>query len=417
MSGGVDALIVGGGMITADQILPSLYHLQRLGAIRQLSVCATRSSSLRALAANPALEAAFPGSSFTPWPDLARPDGQGQPQLYRNALAAMKPRQLVVVAVPDHLHHEAVMAALRSDQHVLCVKPLVLKHCQASEIAAEARERGLFVGVEYHKRFDRRSLLAREGYLAGRFGEMVMAEARLLEPYRYRNSNFQRWFTVDQTDPFTYIGCHYVDLVRFITGLLPVEVSVVGIRGRFPSGTEGFLWSQGRVWWENGALLSVINGLGYPDNAAGSNDQGLTLYCEGPQGAGMIRHDDHYRGVSHAYIDPQGTSFRYVSPDYFQLVPWEGEGLRPVGYGFDSIEAIVRAVLAVEKASDDLPPKAALEERRRQAAEADGKGLIATPANSAAVDLVVEAGRLSIMAGGAPVRIRHGAEPKVELRR
>ena len=37
----------------------------------------------------------------------------------------------MVVAVPDALHYEAVMCALRADQHVLCVKPLVLKYTQA----------------------------------------------------------------------------------------------------------------------------------------------------------------------------------------------------------------------------------------------------------------------------------------------
>ncbi|HTP59806.1 MAG TPA: hypothetical protein VMM82_12870, partial [Spirochaetia bacterium] len=221
---------------------------------------------------------------------------------------------------------------------------------------------------------------------------------------------FQRWFTADRTDPFTYIGCHYVDLVRFITGLLPVEVSVVGIRGKLPNGSEGFLWSHGRVWWENGALLSVMNGLGYPDQAAGANDQGLTMYCESPGRVGMIRHDDHYRGVSHAYIDQDGKAFRFVSPDYFQLVPWEGEGLRPVGYGFDSIDALVRAVLEVESAADSRQRMFCLD-------ALDRAGMIATAANTAAIDLVVEAGRLSIMAGGARVRIRHGADPGVELRK
>ena len=133
-----------------------------------------------------------------------------------------------------------------------------------------------------------------------------------------------------------------------------MEVSLAGVRGRFPNGNEGFLWSQGRVRWENGALLSVANGLGYPDLAAGSNDQGLLLYCEGPGCSGMIRHDDHDRGVSHAYlqgIGPGGSHFNYVSPDFFRLVPWEGEGLRPVGYGYDSIEALVGAVERVEEAA------------------------------------------------------------------
>ena len=140
---------------------------------------------------------------------------------------------------------------------------------------------------------------------------------------------------------------------HFITGLRPVEVSLSGVRGRFPNGNEGFLWSAGRVRWENGALLSVSNGLGYPDLAAGSNDQGMVLYCEGEGGSGMIRHDDHDRGVSHSYLDgigPGGSHFNYVSPDFFRLVPWEGEGLRPVGYGYDSIEALVNAVQRVEAA-------------------------------------------------------------------
>ena len=50
-----------------------------------------------------------------------------------------------------------------------------------------------------------------------------MGEAKLIEPYYYRSSNFQNWFTCDKTDPFVYIGCHYVDLVYFITGLKPVS--------------------------------------------------------------------------------------------------------------------------------------------------------------------------------------------------
>ena len=70
---------------------------------------------------------------------------------------------------------------------------------------------------------------------------------------------------------FTYIGCHYVDLVAFITGLRPISVSVYGIRDQYPNGREGYLWTDARVIWENGASLSVVNALGYPDSAPGGN--------------------------------------------------------------------------------------------------------------------------------------------------
>jgi predicted dehydrogenase len=134
-----------------------------------------------------------------------------------------------------------------------------------------------------------------------------MGEAKLIEPYLYRHSNFQNWFTCERTDPFTYIGCHYVDLVYFITGLKPAEVSVQGIKGRFPNGNQAFLWSHGRVTWENGALLSVINGLGYPNAAAGSNDQGMVMYCEGKDQTGLIFHDDHNRGVAYSSLGRAGV--------------------------------------------------------------------------------------------------------------
>jgi hypothetical protein len=293
---------------------------------------------------------------------------------------------------------------------VLCVKPLVLKHAQAVEIEKEARARGLFVGVEYHKRFDRRSLVARRDYRMGRFGDFAMGEARLIEPYYYRHSNFQNWFTVESTDPFTYIGCHYVDLVHFITGLRPVEVSLAGVRRRFPNGNEGWLWSSGRVRWENGAILSVTNGLGYPDLAAGSNDQGLVMFCEGNDKAGMIRHDDHNRGAAYAYLEgigPGGSHYNYVSPDFFRLVPWAGDGLKPVGYGFDSIDAIVRSAIRVEGAGG-------LAARQTAAAAIDAAGIIATPANSAFNELVVEAARMSIMADGRAASIDwKSPEPRV----
>jgi len=403
MSRNMDVLVVGGGMITADLILPSLYQLQRKEVIGEITVCALTSGPLRALAENQEIRGAFPGQAFTAQPPLADPPEKNRPELFEQLIARMPPRHLVVAAVPDQMHYAVVMQALRGNQHVLCVKPLVLRHAQALEIEAEARQRGLFVGVEYHKRFDRRSLVARRDYRMGRFGAFVMGDAKLIEPYYYRHSNFQNWFTIESTDPFTYIGCHYVDLVYFITGLRPVEVSLAGVRGKFPNGKEGFLWSSGRVRWENGALLSVTNGLGYPDLAAGSNDQGLVMFCEGSDRTGMIRHDDHNRGAAYAYLDgigPGGSHYNYVSPDFFRLVPWDGKGLKPVGYGFDSIEAIVESARRVEAAGD-------LGARRASAALIDEAGIVATPANSSINELVVEAARMSILADGRAVTIEH----------
>lgn len=379
----MNALVIGGGMITHDQVLPSLYQLQREGPIGDITVCALREETLSALRDSATIQTAFPRSAF-----------HASTGRYLDLIAALPPRQLVVVALPDQLHFHAVMAALRHDQHVLCVKPLVLSARESAEIERQAFARGLLVAAEYHKRFDGRSLMARQRYRAGLFGDFRLGSATLMEKWYYRRSNFQNWFTSEHSDAFTYIGCHYVDLVHFITGLLPRSVSVYGIRDRFPNGSEGYLWSDARVIWDNGACLNVQNSLSFPDDAPGSNAQGLTLYCSNGEKGALLRHSDQYRGLEYSYANPPAgpgsTAYTEPSPDYFQYVPLGGEGLTPVGYGFRSIAAIVRAVLRVENACL-LPLK------QSTLHEIDAEGLLATPANSRYNELVVEAGRLSLL--------------------
>ena len=89
----LDVLIVGSGMIVHDQILPSLYHLQRLGRIGEVTVCARRKETLEALTAAPMLQRAFPGQSF-----------RASLEPFAHAIRQIEPRNIVFVAVPDQLH-------------------------------------------------------------------------------------------------------------------------------------------------------------------------------------------------------------------------------------------------------------------------------------------------------------------------
>src|SRR6185437_6235083 len=249
-----DVAMAGGGMIARDQILPSLYQLRHLGLIGEIIVCARHEETLRALAGDERIREAFPAQKF-----------HKHIGAYADMIAHLPKRNLVVVALPDRLHFDAVMAALEADQHVLVVKPLVLRAEEVAEIEEEARQRALLVAIEYHKRLDDRSLMARRKYRAGDFGEFKLGSAVLMEKWHYRHSNFQNWFTTGNSDAFTYIGCHYVDLVHFITGLLPRSVSVYGIEDALPNRNTGYLWTDARVIWNNGACLNVQNSLSFPD--------------------------------------------------------------------------------------------------------------------------------------------------------
>jgi hypothetical protein len=71
----------------------------------------------------------------------------------------------------------------------------------------------------------------------------------------------------------------------------------------------------------------------------------------------------------------------------------------------------------IEAESAGLAPAAALERRRAIIREIDETGLLATPANSATNELVVEAARLSILADGDWCEIHYGDRPHVAMRR
>ena len=404
--------VVGGGMITQVQVLPSLYQLQRVGAIGEIAVCALNGAPLETLAEDQTLLDAFPGQTFTPYPDFTKVDPEEKfPALFEEVVDKMPERNIVFVALPDQLHYRAVKKGLDANQHVITVKPLVLSHRQAVEIEKLALEKGLFVGIEYHKRLDDRALMARRHYRSGDLGEFRLGQAVMIEPWYYRDSNFMNWCTCENSDMFTYVGCHYVDQVHFITGLMPVEVSVYGIRDRYPNGNEGFLWTDGRVIWDNGACLNVIDAMGYPNIAPGGNAQGLKMFNQGTKDACLVFHDDQFRGVKYSLENKaDGKYYHEPSPDYFKLLYKGGRGLEPVGYGYRSIELLVKAVARVEAAGGDI------KSRRSVIKQVDEEGILATPANSSYNELVIEAGRVSILNDARPAVIEYGDTPGVRLK-
>src|SRR4029077_15846554 len=105
--------IVGAGMIVHDQILPSLYQLQRLGRIGRITVCDARRRAVESLAKAEDIVRAFPDRSFRAYPDSGDADSL-QPDISRKVIEAMPPNQIVVAAVPDQLHYGVIMTALHN---------------------------------------------------------------------------------------------------------------------------------------------------------------------------------------------------------------------------------------------------------------------------------------------------------------
>jgi hypothetical protein len=126
----------------------------------------------------------------------------------------------------------------------------------------------------------------------------------------------------------------------------------------------------------------------------------------------MLDHSDQYRGLAYTFSRksdaPGATFYSEPSPDYFQYNNMGGPGLEPVGYGVRSVEFLVNMIYKVDAAGG-------LAQRQALIREIDEQGVLATPRNSRYNELVVEAGRLSIQAGGREALIEYVPEERVTL--
>ena len=94
--------VIGGGMITRTQLLPTMYHLQREGLIGDIGICALNAAPLAEMTEDRALKEAFVGQNFTPHPDPAKVDPHERfPDLYKEVLGAAPRGSIAVIAVPE----------------------------------------------------------------------------------------------------------------------------------------------------------------------------------------------------------------------------------------------------------------------------------------------------------------------------
>ena len=131
---------------------------------------------------------------------------------------------VLVVATPDNLHYEPIIYALQRGIHVIAEKPMCLKSTEADHVIALAAEKQRLVAVDMHKRYDP---FVRELMLNSvpRYEKVFRVRAVLEEPLEVSTEVFA-W--AEQSNPFAYVGCHWLDVVHHYLGVRPQAVYATG---------------------------------------------------------------------------------------------------------------------------------------------------------------------------------------------
>jgi predicted dehydrogenase len=338
--------LVGAGMFGGDVHARAYADLQRAGISPQLgrvgldgwardladirfelAAVATRSErSARRAQADYKKCTGFEPKAFwgeTPWNELVK---------------AIADLDIMAVATPDHLHTEVILAALEAGVHVVTEKPMCLEIQEADRIIEKARSRRRIVSVDMHKRYDPDHLRVRDD-IRKRIGEPLYGTAYLEEPLEVSTSTF-KW--VEQSDPFSYVGPHWVDLIYHYYGSKPASLTAVGQKKRLKrDGINAYDAVQVRVDFENGMSINFHNNWITPPDFEGPVNQGHEIVGVD----GKAESDQQYRGFRW-WNKGGGTR---TSNNHFTRDVLRPDGSQSyVGYGVDSLTVGIAAVCRIK---------------------------------------------------------------------
>jgi predicted dehydrogenase len=120
--------------------------------------------------------------------------------------------------LPNSLHCEWTIRALRAGKHVLCEKPIASNAAEAARMADAARETGRLLGEAFHYCYQPLAHRVRELIRVGTLGRLTHVEARFTVPIPQPNIRYD-W---DLAGGATMdLGCYPLHMIRHFSGLTP----------------------------------------------------------------------------------------------------------------------------------------------------------------------------------------------------
>ena len=97
----------------------------------------------------------------------------------REALINDPEVDIVLVAVPNHLHRPFAIEALRAGKAVLCEKPVTIESWELEEVMQVAKETGNVFTVDQNRRVNKDFVAMRRAVEAGLLGDVYVIESRV----------------------------------------------------------------------------------------------------------------------------------------------------------------------------------------------------------------------------------------------
>ena len=230
---------------------------------------------------------------------------------------------IVIVALPNYLHKEAILMACKAKKHVLCTKPLALNASEAREILEAVEEAGVFHGYLEDLVYTPKTLKAIGMIKNGSCGRILWTKSR-----EAHSGPHSAWFWDKKQSgggALVDLGCHCIELGRSYIGkdIRPVEVICWAETQVKPIDAEDHAIAL--IKYENGAISQV--------EVSWNFRGGMDLRDEVSGTEGTIRLDHWLRTGFEVFTT--GSTGKYVSEKTESDAGWlfpVGDEVHSLGY-------------------------------------------------------------------------------------
>lgn len=146
-------------------------------------------------------------------------------------IAEQKP-DTVIVTVPDYLHHEYIVRALKSGCNVITEKPMTIDLTKLKSVLDAQRETGKNVTVTFNYRYSPPRTQLKDILLSGAIGEVQAVDFRWYLDRVHGADYFRRWHRYKDKSGglLVHKSTHHFDLMNWWVGSTPVTVAANGKR-------------------------------------------------------------------------------------------------------------------------------------------------------------------------------------------
>lgn len=218
----------------------------------------------------------------------------------------------VSIATPNHTHFEIAKAAVEAGFNVMCDKPMTFDLDQAEELLQIVEKSDVVFAVTHNYTGNPLVRQAREMILAGELGEIQAIRSNYIQGWlRTRLEKEGQKQSAWRTDPsksgaagcFGDIGTHAYNLARYMTGLIPAEISCQ--LKIFEEGRQLDDYGHAVIRFENGALGTVT-----ASQISHGRENDLFIEIDGTKGALQWRQEEPNKMIVRQNGKPHQIYFR-----------------------------------------------------------------------------------------------------------